>query len=275
MTEMYALRFALAVSQLWLARRIWRRDIGRLALFAVAMVAEGVANLVPIYPHSREWWAWIFAPLATVRLLLAVAVTVDLFGFLRNRTHPHERLAFAGLGLVVGFGGAGWHWAPANWLDTFTAARQYGLLALAFGASGMWAWTRFGRPVYEAPRLERIELYDFTVQLKRATSKKFLEVQMSAEMSPETAGQISNGLNGIAAKSRTWIAGECRGFCPSWLLWLWLAFAMSSTGAGGLARFVFRWRGQTWRTAGDVMIGLEIVMVAWWLFSLRDTRRPL
>lgn len=231
MPEFYALRFALSVIQFHFARRIWQRDIGRLALLAVAMVAEGIANLVPIYPHSRTWWAWIFAPLATVRLLLAVAVTVDLFGFLRNQTHPHERLAFAGLGLMVGIGGAGWHWAPANWLDTFTAARQYGLLALAFGATGMWAWTRFGRPVYEAPRLVR----DVTLTFYRHY--------------PDVL--------------------------TSWLLWLWLAFAMSSTGAGGLARFVFRWRGQAWRTAGDVMIGLEIVMVAWWLFSLRQTKRPI
>lgn len=241
--EFYALRFALSALQFHLARRIRQRDIGRLALFAVAMVAEGVANLVPIYPHSRVWWAWIFAPLATVRLLLAVAVTIDLFGFLRNRTHPHERLAFAGLGLVVGIGGAGWHWAPANWLDTFTATRQYGLLALAFGATGMWAWTRFGRPVYEAPTLKRIEWYG---KLIPTTVPVFVPVLK--------------------------ICGPVQ--IPAWLSWLWLAFAMSSTGAGGLARFVFRWRGQAWRTAGDVMIGLEIVMVAWWLFSLRSNPHP-
>lgn len=149
MPEYAALRFLAALLTFALAIRIIRFRLGALSMFAAYLYAESVSLAIPAQISDPEWWRWVWAPVAAIRLCLLVAAALEVFAFLRPHTHREERSALLAASLAAGMAClfAGWYWHPTNGFQRFTIARQCVLLVVAVATSVAWWYVRRCRPV--------------------------------------------------------------------------------------------------------------------------------
>lgn len=151
----HALRFTLAVTELYLLATILRLKLGYLWWFTVLLWISATAHLIPAAPLSPEWQAYIQTPVLAVLLALSVATSFDLFRFLRVCMFPGERRLMLALSVTVGLVPivAGWIWNPEDWYQSAMLARQYLLIGITCATITAWWWCVHSRPVGNLPPL--------------------------------------------------------------------------------------------------------------------------
>ena len=146
MSEFYIARVVLALLQLTLSVLVWRRRCGPLLLLAVCAWCDATGNLLPFHVHDIDWprRVWLLA-----RTPLLFSVSLDLFRFLYLRTFRIERRGLLLFGSLLGLGIvlSAWNWDITTTFSILTTIRQYLVLALAVGTTGVWVYVRWVRPV--------------------------------------------------------------------------------------------------------------------------------
>lgn len=113
---------------------------------------SGIALLIPAAVYDPVYWRILWLPIETVRLLLAISLSISLVMDACFLIYDDERdmiMAFsvtAGVAICL----AGWLWMPQNWFQSMVTIRQYAYLALLGMTVGSWVWLRWIRPVQMA-----------------------------------------------------------------------------------------------------------------------------
>lgn len=234
MLEYYFLRAVLGSVETVLCAHIWRHRIRTPPVFLPCLALCAMADLLPAYPWLPEWWRYIWAPLATLRLILAILASVGLFSASQDtywrgvvvsltsaaaQMYSGERRKLFLFALATGClpVAAGFHWWPENSLQAFAILRQYIALALAAGFSAAWCYVRFMRPLQIPPAIAQ-------------------------------QGAL-------------------------WAVWLWTGAMMASTAKGGLLWLVAPWEGGLWlwRAVSDAGLLILTAVCLRWLSAYRQS----
>lgn len=151
MAEYHALSVLTGLVELALAWRIFRSNQGALWLLLLFLYWDGVGHLLPAEPYNPLWWRAVWTPVAVLRLGLTIGVSADLFRLLTRRTYRNEQALLIHLGgatagaviLVASWWGSAT--VPENWFQAFGVARQYLLVGLAAGTTGICRHLLFRR----------------------------------------------------------------------------------------------------------------------------------
>jgi len=227
------LRFVLGCVEALLCLRIHRSRLRTPPAFFACMAFCACADLLPAFPWMPGWWRLIWAPLATIRLMLAIAASAGIFSwgiditwrgivvslqcasaqmYAEERTNLLLFAAAAGALPAV----AGFHWQPTNGFQGFAILRQYAALALAAGFSAAWYYARSMRPLQIAPAIARHGLL--------------------------------------------------------WACWLWSGVLMAITTKGGLLWLLAPWEGHLWlwRLVSDIGLLIQVGLVSTWLTACQQ-----
>lgn len=110
---------------------------------------SGLGLLIPAAVYSPQYWRILWLPIETVRLMLAVGLSVSTVMEACFMIYDRERdmmLAFgttAGVAICL----AGWLWMPENWFQSMVTIREYAYLVLACLMVCSWIWLRLVRPI--------------------------------------------------------------------------------------------------------------------------------
>lgn len=134
-------RIVVGVAELCLAGLIVKRNVGGLLTLALFLYWTGVSDVIPAMVENPYWWRLVWLPLAAIRLILAVAVSLELIFTVRLKAERRWLFAFAGcIAGMIEF--AGWKFAPSNTFQALAILRQYALLGIAGASWSAWWYLR-------------------------------------------------------------------------------------------------------------------------------------
>lgn len=110
---------------------------------------SALALIIPAAVYDPQYWRFVWLPIETGRLLLAIALSISLVMDACFLIYDHERDMMLGFGVATGLAicAAGWLWMPENWFQAMVTIREYTYLSLAGMTVCSWIWLRWIRPI--------------------------------------------------------------------------------------------------------------------------------
>ncbi len=110
---------------------------------------SGIALLIPAAVYDPLYWRIIWLPVETVRLLLAIGLSISTVMEDCLMIYDRERDMMLACGTTVGVSIclAGWLWMPENWFQAMVTIREYAYVTLVGITVFSWIWLRWIRPI--------------------------------------------------------------------------------------------------------------------------------